>query len=69
MENQEENYATVEAWKVKHHTKPAVFEGTLAANGWKRGKTVDEKAYLKAVADFEAAPMDGREVKQDVQQD
>lgn len=69
MENQEENYATVEVLKVRHGTKAAVFEGTLAANGWKPGKVVAEKEYLDAVAAFGAAPMDGREVKQDVRQD
>ncbi len=69
MEKQEENYATVEELKVRHHTKASLFEGTLAACGWKPGKMVAEKEYLDAVAAFGAAPMDGREARQDVRQD
>lgn len=67
MEGQEKDYATVEELKAKRNTPDAVFEGTKAANGWKPGKMVTEKEYLQAVEAFMTAPMDGREVKQNVQ--
>lgn len=67
MERQDEEYAAIEELKAKEGTPDAVFEGTKAANGWKTGKRVTEKTYKEAVRAFGKAPMDGREVKEDVQ--
>ncbi len=67
MAEQNENYAAIEELKEREGTPDAVFEGVKAANGWKTGKMVTEKAYEEAVEAFEKAPMDGREVKKDVQ--
>lgn len=67
MEAQKEEYAAIEELKAKEGTPEAVFEGVKAANGWKTGKMVAEKAYQEAVEAFGKAPMDGREVKKDVQ--
>ncbi len=61
------DYVTIEELKVTKDTPDAVFEGVKAANGWRTGKMVTEKAYIEAVKAFEAAPMDGREVKKNVQ--
>ena len=67
MEGQKEEFAAIEELKEKKGTPDAVFEGVKAANGWKTGKMVKEKAYQDAVDAFGKAPMDGREVKRDVQ--
>ncbi|MDE6234105.1 MAG: hypothetical protein K2M60_12285 [Lachnospiraceae bacterium] len=60
------DYVTIEELKERKETPDAVFEGVKAANGWKTGKMVTENAYMAAVKAFEAAPMDGREVKKNV---
>lgn len=60
------DYVTIEELKVTKDTPDAVFEGVKAANGWRTGKMVTEKAYIEAVEAFGAAPMDGREVKKNV---
>lgn len=67
MAGQKEGYAAIEELKAREETPDAVFEGVKAANGWKTGKMVKEKAYQEAVEAFGKAPMDGREVKKDVQ--
>ena len=67
MAEQKEEYASIEELKSREETPDAVFEGVKAANGWKTGKMVTEKAYQEAVNVFENAPMDGREVKKNVQ--
>lgn len=67
MEGQKEEYAAIEELKEKAGTPDAVFEGVKAANGWKNGKVVKEKEYKDAVDAFGKAPIDGREVKKDVQ--
>ncbi len=63
---QMKDYVTIEELKERKETPDAVFEGVKAANGWKTGKMVTENAYMAAVKAFEAAPMDGREVKKNV---
>ena len=67
MAGQKEEYAAIEELKAREETSDAVFEGVKVANGWKTGKMVTEKAYKDAVDAFGKAPMDGREVKKDVQ--
>lgn len=67
MAEQKNEYAAIEELKARKETPDAVFEGIKAANGWKTGKMVPEKVYEDAVAAFEKAPIDGREVKKDVQ--
>lgn len=67
MAGQKEGYAAIEELKAMAETPDAVFEGVKAANGWKTGKTVAEKAYQEAVEAFRKAPMDGREVTGNVQ--
>lgn len=67
MAEQKEGYVAIEELKAREETPDAVFEGVKAANGWKTGKMVTEKAYKDAVDAFGKAPMDGREVKKDVQ--
>lgn len=64
---QQEKYEAVERLKVNNGTPKAVFEGVKAANGWHHGKMLTEEEYKKAVEAFEQAPMDGREVKENVQ--
>ena len=64
---QQEKYEAVERLKVNNGTPEAVFEGVKAANGWHTGKMLTEEEYKKAVEAFEHAPMDGREVKRNVQ--
>lgn len=59
----ETNYLSIEELKIQENTPDAVFDGVKAANGWKTGKQVTEKAYKEAVESFNKAPMDGREVK------
>lgn len=66
MTEQKDGYAAIEELKAREETPDAVFEGVKAANGWKAGKIVTEKAYKEAVKAFEKAPMDGRKVKEDV---
>lgn len=61
------NYAAIEDLKIEKETSDAVFEGVKAASGWKTGKMVTEKEYDAAVKAFSDAPMDGREVKTNVQ--
>lgn len=61
-----EEYITIEELKAKEGTPDAVFEGVKAANGWKNGKMVKEKAYREAVDAFGKAPVDGRQVMKDV---
>lgn len=67
MEGQKEEYTAIEELREREGTPDAVFEGTKAANGWNTGKMVTPNAYKEAVCAFEKAPMDGREVKKDVQ--
>lgn len=67
MEGQKEDYETIEELKAKEETPDAIFEGVKAANSWKTGKMITEKAYQEAVDAFGKAPMDGREVKKNVQ--
>lgn len=62
-----QDYTAIEELKAKKNTSDAVFEGVKAANGWKPGKMVKEGDYDAAVERFRLAPMDGREVKKDVQ--
>lgn len=66
---QQEGYEAVERLKANNGTPEAVFEGVKAANGWHTGKMLTGEEYKKAVEAFEHAPMDGREVKQNVQRD
>lgn len=63
---EEKKYSAIEEWRTAEGTSYAVFEGVKAANGWKTGKKVTEEDYKKAVKDFEKAPIDGREVKNNV---
>lgn len=63
----EQTYRTIEDLKNEKMTPDAVFEGTKAANGWKTGKEVTEKDYDEAIEEFKKAPIDGREVRADVQ--
>ena len=67
MAEQKEEYAAIEELKTRQETSDAVFEGVKAANGWKTGKMVTEKVYQDAVNAFGKAPMDGREVRKNVQ--
>ena len=60
---EETRYEPIETWKNQDNTPDAVFEGVKAANGWKTGKQVTEKAYKEAVEQYNKAPMDGRVVK------
>ncbi|MCM1258424.1 MAG: hypothetical protein NC307_11300 [Roseburia sp.] len=65
--SEEQGYASIEELKAKLGTTDAVFEGAKTANGWKMGKMMTEKEFAEAVRAFEAAPMDGRESRKDVQ--
>lgn len=67
MIGQKEGYIAIEELKAREETPDAVFEGVKAANGWKNGKMVTEKNYKEAVDAFGKTPMDGREVKKNVQ--
>lgn len=67
MAGQTNGYTAIEELREKHGTPDTVFEGVKAANGWKTGKMVTEAAFVSAVAAFGSAPMDGREVRENVQ--
>lgn len=43
----------------QHKISRAVFAGVCAANGWIPGKAVSEDVFLRAVQQFQAAPMGG----------
>lgn len=60
-------YVAIEELKIKHETPDSVFEGVKVAKGWKTGKVVTEDAYEEAVREFNKSPIDGREVKRDVE--
>lgn len=51
--------ASIEELKQKLGVSDAVFEGTKAANGWKRGRQVDEQEFKEACEAFRKAPVDG----------
>lgn len=67
MAEQTNEYAAIEELRERHETPDAVFEGVKAANGWKTGKVVTDAVYVAAVKAFGSAPMDGREVRNNVQ--
>lgn len=56
-------YETLEKLREKNCTPYAVYAGVKAANGWCEGRNLTDAEYKAAVAAFEAAPMDGREVR------
>ena len=45
----------------KHKVSEAVFEGTKAAEGWRKGRCVTEAVFLQAVKRFEMSAVSGRE--------
>lgn len=47
----------VEMFRSKHNISWAVFAGVCAAQGWRPGKMVSEKAFLRAVEQFNGEPM------------
>lgn len=55
---------TIEKLRSEKNVKRAVFAGVCAAEGWKPGKTVTEKEFLKAVEKFTSAPMSGAAKKE-----
>jgi hypothetical protein len=61
-----DGYETIEDLQAICGTSAAAFEGVKAAQGWKPGKMVTAAEYQAAVEQFEKAPMDGREEKQNV---
>lgn len=50
----------IEEWKEIHKIKGTLFAGMKAEQGWKPGKKVSEKEFLKAYEDFCRGPADGR---------
>ncbi|EJL38944.1 hypothetical protein PMI08_05228 [Brevibacillus sp. CF112] len=56
---------SVEELQQRHATPSSVFVGVMAAQGWKPGKQVEEKEYVRAVADFLGSPISGKKVKPD----
>lgn len=44
----------------QHKISRAVFAGVCSAQGWKPGKAITGEEFLKAVAEFTGAPMDGK---------
>lgn len=55
---------TIEQLRDEKKVKRAVFVGVCVAEGWKPGKTVTEKEFLKAVEKFTSAPMSGAAKKE-----
>ena len=60
MENKKQTFS-IESLKEKHKVSEAVFEGTKAAEGWRKGRCVTEAVFLQAVKRFEMSAVSGRE--------
>jgi len=50
---------SIEDMKDEKKVSDAVFEGVKAANGWKAGKQVEEKAFCRAIDGFLSSRIDG----------
>lgn len=51
---------SIEELRQKLDISDAVFEGTKAACGWRRGKQVEEQEFREACEAFRKAPAGGR---------
>ncbi len=56
---QENQYLSIEMLKEKNKTPDAVYQGMCVANGWQRGKAIEQEEYQRAQQRFLGAAMGG----------
>ena len=54
---QAQELLSIDVLREKHKIKRSIFAGVCAANDWKPGRAMTEKAFLQAVANFTGAPI------------